>query len=83
MTRESNFLIVHNGDNNKEQVGREADPLLSLSPAIRNLHIVTASVRTPEYGARALLSFSAFPLVFPAEKRIFVKTKQKRRTHEC
>ena len=40
------------------------------------------SVRTPEYGARALLSFSAFPLVFPAEKRIFVKTKQKRRTHE-
>ena len=50
--------------NNKEQVDREADPLLSLSPAIRNLHIVTASVRTPEYGARALLSFSAFPLVF-------------------
>ena len=37
---------------------------------IRNLHIVTAR------------SFSAFPLVFPAEKRIFVKTKQKRRTHE-
>ena len=32
------------------------------------------SVRTPEYGARALLSFSAFPLVFPAEKRIFVKS---------
>ena len=65
--------------NNKEQVDREADPLLSLSPAIRNLHIVTASVRTPEYGARALLSFSAFPLVVPAEKRIFVKTKQKRK----
>lgn len=31
--------------------------------------------RTPEYGARALSSFSAFPLVFPAEKRIFVETK--------
>lgn len=28
MTRESNFLIVHNGDNNKEQVGREAGSLL-------------------------------------------------------
>ena len=40
------------------------------------------SVRTPGNGVRALSSFSAFPLVFPAEKRIFVKTKQKRRTHE-
>ena len=33
------------------------------------------SVRTPGNGVRALSSFSAFPLVFPAEKRIFVETK--------